>query len=89
MTDTTIDNVMDNSIDEDKNKKLIDSPQKKHTRKMKASVNYAKPSKNKTSISFLKNGKKQSVFIPGVYSGELEIEYTGKEFLSKNIVSIK
>lgn len=49
-------------------------------------VNYVKG--NSTSISHLKNGKLVSIFVHGIYHGEVEVIYIG-ELCSKNIKEIR
>lgn len=59
------------------------------TKKIIATVNYSKPSKNLTSVSYEKNGAICSVFIKGIYTDKVEIEYTGDSFNIEKIVSVK
>lgn len=87
--------VADFIMDEDLEKESVEvkaetTPKKKtKTKKISAHVNYSKPKQHKTSISYQKNGRSYAVFVDGIYDGEIEIEYSGKEFSAKNIVSIK
>lgn len=59
------------------------------TKKIIATVNYSKPSKNLTSVSYEKDGTICSVFIKGIYTDKVEIEYTGDSFNIEKIVSVK
>ena len=59
------------------------------TKKIIATVNYSKPSKNLTSVSYEKDGTICSVFIKGIYTDKVEIEYTGDSFNKDKIVSVK
>ena len=59
------------------------------TKKIIATVNYSKPSKNLTSVSYEKNGTICSVFIKGIYTGTIEIEYTGDVFDNTKIIRVK
>lgn len=68
---------------------IVSSKRSTKTKTLKAKVNYSKPSRNKTSISYTKNGRTYAVFIDGIFENEVEISYTGKEFSTKNIVSVK
>lgn len=70
---------------------LSEKPKKKKkevTNKIRCTVNYNIPRKNKTSISYSNGDSNCSVFIDGIYTGTLEIEYIGEKFLSKNIKNI-
>lgn len=71
--------------------KVVEKPRKAapKTKKITAAVNYSKPSKNLTSVSYEKNGTVCSVFIKGIYTGKVEIEYTGDIFDNTKIIRVK
>ena len=56
--------------------------------KIKAKVNYSKINKNITSISYTIDGITYSVFINGIYKGDLEIYYLGDKFDNTKIVNV-
>lgn len=56
--------------------------------KIKAKVNYSKINKNVTSISYTIDGITYSVFINGIYKGDLEIYYLGDKFDNTKIVKV-
>lgn len=56
--------------------------------KIKAKVNYSKINKNITSISYTIDGITYSVFINGIYKGDLEIYYLGDKFDNTKIVKV-
>lgn len=55
---------------------------------IEAKVNYANEKRNMTSISYKDGDNTLSTFIDGIFSGNLDIEYTGKIFDNKNIVRV-
>lgn len=67
----------------------LDKKIKLRSKKIKAIVNYSKPSRKLTSITYCENGNKYSTFVDGIYDGEIEIEYFGDSFDNKNIIKIK
>ena len=70
---------------------VVEKPRKAtpKTKKIIAKVNYSKPSKNLTSVSYESNGAICSVFIKGIYTGTVEIEYTGDAFDNSKIIRVK
>lgn len=82
--------VMEMDKDDIVSKNIEEKPKKQQikTKKIKAKVNYSKPLRNVTSVSYEDNGTIFSVFINGIYKKNIEIEYSGN-FSNDTIIKVR
>lgn len=76
-------------VEDDKQEELKPTKRQRRMKKINATVNFVNKKRNKTSISYEKNGSICSVFIDGIYDGDIEIEFYGSDFNNKSIANIK
>lgn len=68
----------------------MESKYYKNYSKIYAKVNYNNPKKGMTSINYTKSdGTEQSLFIDGIYNGNLEITIKGKILNNESITKIR